>query len=155
MLRILFYNKNKIENIFNPNVIGIKSQIRMSVVMNSTYENDAEMEIYRDITRLTENLNALYERIIMEQLKNYDFVYSGSFKPNKKSQTFNNCAYTSVLNKMCKSKQIKCKEFEFGKPKNGKYKTRKYYYLRLSKEKVDTMTMDQVKEGVSPCPGKM
>ena len=126
----------------------------MSVVMNSTYEN-AEMEIYRDITRLTENLNALYERIIMEQLKNYDFVYSGSFKPNKKSQTFNNCAYTSVLNKMCKSQQIKCKEFEFGKPKNGEYKTRKYYYLRLSEEKVDTMTMDQVKEGVSPCPGKM
>lgn len=145
MLRILFYNKNKIEKIFNPDVIGIKSQIRMSVVMNSTVEN-VEVEIYRDIiTSLTETLNALYEKIIMEQLKIYDFVYSGSFKPNKKSQTFNNCAYTSVLNKMCKSKQIKCKEFEFGKPKNGKYKTRKYYYLRLSEEKVDTMTMDDVK----------
>lgn len=131
---------NKIENIFNSDVIGIKSQIRMSVVMNSTVEN-AEVEI----NILTEKLNALYEKIIMEQLEKYDFVYSGSFKPNKKSQTFNNCAYTSVLNKMCKSQQIKCKEFEFGKPKNGKYKTRKYYYLRLSEEKVDTMTMDDVK----------
>lgn len=145
MLRILFYNKNKIEKIFNPDVIGIKSQIRMSVVMNSTVEN-AEVEIYRDITSLTETLNALYEKFIMEQLEKYDFVYSGSFKPNKKSQTFNNCAYTSVLNKMCKSKQIKCKEFEFGKPKNGKYKTRKYYYLRLSEEKVDTMTKKEVKD---------
>lgn len=103
-------------------------------------------------SRIIDSLNKekynILQIITKRKLSVADFVNSGSYRDMwaKEQGQYNNTEYDVLLKNMYESKQIKVKEFEYGKIKeNGERKTRKYYYTRLSEEEVENMSELDVK----------
>ena len=73
-------------------------------------ENDKGREIIglrnEEARNHMQRLDKLFEDNIISMLKISDFVYTGSNKPEKQTDNFNNCYFPTVLKKMISEKNL-------------------------------------------------
>jgi len=84
-------------------------------------------------------LDELYEKNVVDMLETADFVYTGSNKQNKQTESFNNCYFPTVLKKMLLEGKLKFVKFN---PRGSKPYA--FYYNKLSHDEVNTMNIEEI-----------
>lgn len=135
-----FVKDNDIKNYLVENENTFKSkqekelnELKIKQARERIKSRDEQIELH------VQCLDELYEKNILDMLEIADFVYTGSNKPKKQTDNFNNCYFPTVLKKMLSAGKLKFIKFE---PSGSKPSV--FYYNKLSDDEVNNMDREEI-----------